>query len=175
MKTLFALIFLFLSYQGDSEKITWDKNRPLTWDDFRGDVPKNVNFVASTNTGISFGYSYTNTNGEIEVTYSVESFIHPEKSWFQKELVNDYILEHEQTHFDISELYARILKKKLSEKNFTKRVKQEIEKIYHQNESQRRVMQAKFDAETNHSRNEKKEIFWRKHIAKQLKKYDAWN
>lgn len=168
-------MFLFLSLQGDSEKIIWDENRPLTWDDFRGSVPKNVNFVASTNTGVAFGYSYTNTNGKIEVNYTVESFINPKKSWYQTDLVNDYILEHEQTHFDISELHARLLLKKLSEKKFTKRIKIEIEQIYHQNESQRRVMQAKYDAETNHSRNEAKEIFWRKYIANQLKKYESWN
>ena len=153
----------------------WNKDRPLTWTDFKGAVPKNADFVASTNTGISFGYSYTNTNGKIDVKFTIESFIHPEKSWFQKDKVDDYILAHEQTHFDISELYARMLKKRLSQQVFTKHAKAEIEKIYHQNEKQRRAMQAQYDAETDHSRIEKKELFWRKHISKQLIKYESWN
>lgn len=175
MKIFLSILFLFLGVQSEEEKIIWNKDRPLTWEDFRAQAPRNASFVASTNTGISFGYSFTNTNGKIDVKFSVESFIHPNKSWFQKDKVDGYILAHEQTHFDISELYSRILKKNLGEQNFTTRAKAEIEKIYHQNEKQRRIMQAQFDTETDHSRNETKELFWRKHVSKQLKKYESWH
>ncbi len=175
MKIFLFISFVFFGFQYQEEKLMWNKDRPLTWTDFKGAVPKNADFVASTNTGISFGYSYTNTNGKIDVKFTIESFIHPEKSWFQKDKVDDYILAHEQTHFDISELYARMLKKRLSQQVFTKHAKAEIEKIYNQNEKQRRAMQAQYDAETDHSRIEKKELFWRKHISKQLIKYESWN
>ncbi len=135
---------------------------------------RSASFVASTNTGISFQYSYSLKSGAVNVEYSVESFFEPEGSWFLAERVTPYILKHEQAHFDISELHARILRKNLDGKKFTKRIKSEIESIYQKVEQQRRAMQTKFDVESDHSRNEEKEAFWQKYIANQLAQYHAW-
>ena len=175
MKLLFAFIFSLLLFpQNNPEKITWKENQKLTWEDFKGKPLRSASFVASTNTGISFQYSYTIKNGEVNVDYSVESFFLPTGSWFLPERVNPYILQHEQTHFDISELHARMLRKNLQGKKFSKKVKSEIEAIYQQVEQKRRAMQTDFDAKTDHSRNEEKEIQWEKHIAQQLTEYESW-
>lgn len=175
MKLLFTFIFFFLLIpQSDSEKILWKENKTLTWEDFRGKPIPSASFVASTNTGINFQYSYSLKNNEVEVKYSVESFFYPDKSWFQPGKVNQHILNHEQAHFDISELHARMLRKNLSGKKFSKKVKSEIEGIYRQIEQKRRAMQVKFDAETDHSRNVEKEIIWEKQIEKQLDSYESW-
>ncbi|WP_347374864.1 DUF922 domain-containing protein [Aequorivita sp. Q41] len=176
MKLLFCLILIFISAsENDSEKIIWKENQKLTWEDFQGKPVRSAAFVASTNTGISFQYSYTIKNGEIKVTYSVESFFKPDGSWYIPEKVTPYILGHEQAHFDISELHARMLRKNLEGKKFSKKIKSEIERIYNAIEQKRRAMQTKFDAETDHSRNEEKEIEWEKYIAKQLADYESWN
>ena len=53
-------------------------------------------------------------------------------------------------------------------------LKQKIEKIYKKVEQKRRAMQTRFDAETDHSRNEKQELYWRKFIAQQLAEYEHW-
>ncbi|HET8804280.1 MAG TPA: DUF922 domain-containing protein [Aequorivita sp.] len=175
MKLLFAFIFSLMIFpQPTSEKIVWQENQKLTWDDFRGKPLRSASFVASTNTGISFQYSYSNRNGDMTVEYSVESFFSPEGSWYIPERVNSYILNHEQAHFDISELHARMLRKNLEGKTFSKKIKSEIESIYQQVEQKRRAMQTKFDAETDHSRKEAKEIFWQKYIANQLAEYERW-
>ncbi len=152
----------------------WNENQKLTWEDFRGKPVRSANFVASTNTGISFQYSYSIKNGAINVEYSVQSFFYPEGSWYIPDKVNSYILKHEQAHFDISELHARILRKKLEGSTFSKKIKSEIEGVYQQIEQQRRAMQTKFDAETDHSRNEEKEAFWQNYIANQLTEYNDW-
>ncbi|QQX75641.1 MULTISPECIES: DUF922 domain-containing protein [Aequorivita] len=175
MKLLIIFIFFFLFVpQLNTEKILWNENQKLSWNDFRGKPIPSASFVASTNTGISFQYSYSIQNGDINVEYSVDSFFSPEGSWYMPQRVNAHILRHEQAHFDISELHARILRKNLQGKKFTKRIKSEIEGIYKQVEQKRRAMQNKFDAESDHSRNEEKEIFWQKYIAQQLAAYDAW-
>lgn len=175
MKLLFVFIFsLFLFPQHDSEKINWSETRKLTWEDFRGEPLAHAGFVASTNTGISFGYSYTLEGSGANVEFTVESFFQPEKSWFLSGLVSQNVLNHEQTHFDISELHARILRKKMESRKFSKNVKSEIESIYLDVESQRKAMQKKFDLETNHSKNIEKEIFWENHIAKELATYESW-
>ena len=175
MKLISAFIFFFLLFpQSDSEKILWSENKKLTWEDFRGKSIPSASFVASTNTGINFQYSYSLKNDEVTVEYSVASFFYPDKSWFQPGKVNQHILNHEQAHFDISELHARMLRKNLASKKFTKKVKSEIEGIYKQIEQKRRAMQVNFDTETDHSRNEEKEIIWEKQIAKQLESYESW-
>ncbi len=175
MKLLLTLIFTFLLFpQHTSEKIPWNENQKLTWDNFKGKPVRSASFVASTNTGISFTYSYSIKNNEINVEYSVESFFSSEGSWFIPEKVNPHILQHEQAHFDISELHARMLRKNLSGRKFSKKIKSEIETIYQQVEQKRRAMQTKFDAETDHSRNGEKEIFWQRYIANQLAEYESW-
>ncbi|MCB0468659.1 MAG: DUF922 domain-containing protein, partial [Aequorivita sp.] len=164
MKLLFIFIFsLVLFPQNNPEKMLWNENQKLTWKDFRGKPVPSASFVASTNTGISFQYSYSIKNGAVHVEYSVESFFNPEGSWYIPERVNAHILRHEQAHFDISELHARMLRKNLHGKKFTKRIKSEIEGIYKQVEQKRRAMQTRFDAETDHSRNEEKEAFWQQY------------
>ena len=168
------LIFLFLVPQHDSEKIPWDENRKLTWEDFLGTPVREANFVASTTSGINFGYSYTFENNNVNVEYSVESFFNTKTSWFIPEKVSKHILNHEQAHFDISELHARILRKRLDGQKFSKKVKSEIEIIYRQVEQQRKTMQKEFDLESDHSRNEEKENHWQQHIAKQLTEHDEW-
>lgn len=175
MKVILSLlIFLFLVPQHDSGKLPWDENRKLKWEDFHGTPVSGANFVASTNSGISFGYSYTIENNKVKVEYSVESFFNTKKSWFIPGKVSQHILNHEQAHFDISELHTRILKKRLDGQKFSRKIKTEIETIYRQVEQERKTMQIEFDAESNHSRNEEKEIYWQKYIAKRLAEHDEW-
>ena len=96
MKLLLTLIFTFLLFpQHTSEKIPWNENQKLTWDNFKGKPVRSASFVASNNTGISFTYSYSIKNNEINVEYSVESFFSSEGSWFIPEKVNPHILQHE--------------------------------------------------------------------------------
>ena len=174
MKFIIAIFFLSFLPQENDIKLLWSEDRKLTWEDFRATPNRSVGFVASTNTGINFGYSFSITNNNVNVEYSVESFFSPEKSWFLQGQVSQHVLNHEQGHFDISELHARILRKRLEEKKFTKNVKSEIERIYLQVEAQRKAMQKKFDAQTDHSRNIEKEIQWEKRIAQQLADYEKW-
>ena len=122
-----TLIFFFLFVpQLNTEKILWNENQKLSWNDFRGKPIPSASFVASTNTGISFQYSYSIKNGDVNVEYSVDSFFSPEGSWYIPQRVNAHILRHEQAHFDISELHARMLRKNLYGKKFSKRLVKEI-------------------------------------------------
>ncbi len=175
MQLLFVFLFSYLLFpQPNSEKILWTEGKKLTWEDFRGKPLPNARFAASTNTGIHFKYSYTMEDEGVRVEYSVESFFNPQESWYIPEKVSQTVLNHEQTHFDISELHARILRKRMDSKKFTKNVKTEIETIYIQVETERKVMQKKFDAETEHSLDIEKEIEWEKQIANKLAEYESW-
>ena len=84
----------------------------------------------------------------------------------------DYILSHEQGHFDIAEIFARKLNKKMSEYNFNKKTyQQEVNKIYQDILDEKEAMQNDYDRQTNHSINKEKQAEWLKKIEKMLDQY----
>lgn len=177
MKLLTIPLLLFLVFfpvSNDKEKIAWSEDKKLTWADFRGEPAGGNGYVASTNSGISFSYSFSVRNGELKLNYTVRSNFYPNLSWYMPGHVDDYILKHEQTHFDISELHARKLRKQLAETEFTLEPKETLDAIYSQAETQRRAMQKRFDEESDHSKIEQKEYQWEAFVAQELKKYEAW-
>ena len=174
------LIILFLTFQlfvpssNEGEKIVWNENYKLTWDDFKGKPKIGYGYVASTSSGISFSYYYSENNGKINFEATVKSNFYPDNSWYIPLEASEYILKHEQTHFDISELHARMLRKKISEITSSKEVKKEIETLYNDAEEKRREMQHLFDAESDHSKIKEKELAWEAYIVKQLLIYERW-
>lgn len=184
MKLIATCFFLFITFfspnvptnicENDDVKIKWSESQKLTWADFRGTRTKGEDYVASTSSGISFSYSFRLIDDEVDYKYTVICHFYPQESWYDVSYASNYILKHEQTHFDISELHARILRKKLAETNFSKYIKQEIEVIYQDIENRRVAMQHRFDSETQHSKIKENEYQWEAFIAKQLESYEHW-
>ncbi len=173
--TVFILISLsFISKDEVADKIEWNENQKLSWADFRGPRTKGGSYVASTSSGISFSYSHKEVNGVIDYDYTIKCHFYPNESWYDKTRASAYILKHEQTHFDISELHARILRKRISEASFSLNVKAEIRALYEAAEVDRRVMQNRFDSETDHSKNKEMEYRWEAFVAKQLETYERF-
>ncbi|MAT89078.1 MAG: DUF922 domain-containing protein [Flavobacteriaceae bacterium] len=176
MKFLLPALILFFSFPPESEveRMPWSERNTLTWEDFQGTPEAVGNYVASTNSGISFSYSFSRYKGELDLEYTVRSNFYPQLSWYLPERVNDYILKHEQTHFDISELFARKLRKRLSETVFSEDPKPQIEAIYKQIEKERRAMQEQFDEESDHSKIVEGELQWERFVKEELQRYGRW-
>lgn len=173
LSTLILLFFLIPS-EIDEEKIPWNEDRKLVWADFKGVPNGPPDYVASTNSGVSFSYSYRERNGVGEIKFTVLSNFYPNLSWYRPSKVSDYILAHEQMHFDISELYARKLRLRLAVIPHDRDFKSKAETVYDQIEADRREMQFQYDVETDHSNSKEEEFHWRDYIAKQLQVYNSW-
>lgn len=173
MLFLFSLLTFYPSAIVE-EKIAWDESRPLTWEDFRGVPNRADDFVASTNSGISFSFSMKETNGGMMIQYDVVCNFYPDLSWYRPEKVSQYILNHEQTHFDISELHARKLRRALANLPHNRAFKEGAEEVYNAIEVERRAMQTKYDSESDHSNIDEAEYAWRKFVAEQLALLDDW-
>lgn len=171
--TVLLLLFFVTFSESQTEKISWKENYQLKWSDFQGKPDKNNPFVATTVTGIQFKYNYSLENNSSQFEFSVVSLFDRKKSWSKKDQVNAHVLRHEQTHFDITELHARKLRKILNETTFSNNAKSEIEQLYIQIEEARKTMQNQYDSETNHSRSREQEHLWQEFISKELKKYDS--
>jgi hypothetical protein len=176
MKTICLIIgfFFFGTWLNDGEKIKWQEDRPLSWSDFRATPHANGAYVASTNSGISFSYSIRSDENGWGFEYSVQSNFYPNRSWYRPKLADNYILAHEQTHFDISELFARKFRKQLSELKVDRNVKSLVDGLYAQIEQQRRDMQQQYDKETDHSKIRESEFRWRDFVSAELVRYEDW-
>ena len=98
----------------------------------------------------------------------------PSKSWGR--VKNDYILSHEQAHFDIAEIHARLLNKALQNYKFiAKTAKNDIGEIYQQVMDEHHAMQEQYDEETNYSRNETQQKEWQRKITDQLNSLESFS
>ncbi|MDP6909549.1 MAG: hypothetical protein QF371_08585, partial [Flavobacteriales bacterium] len=116
MRQILLTVSLFLAFgkivSAQAEKcrscIEWQEERVLKWSDFKGKPNKLSKNEALTDSGIAISLTCDDEHSEVKV----ESFFNPYKSW-SKNHTSDYLLEHEQLHFDITELFARKLRKQL--------------------------------------------------------------
>lgn len=165
-----VVLFLFAS----SEKIPWAEDVKLTWDNFKGRPDMRSPFSAMTHSGIVFSYQVTSENGNLSLTTEVEAQFHPKMSWYKPERVNNHVLQHEQGHFNITEIHARKLRKAFAEYKVTRNYERELSAIFTKINRERQAMQDRFDKETNHSQNKEKEAEWQNFIKNKLKRLEMW-
>lgn len=86
------------------KQIIWDARRKLTVADFKGDT-LNRPFQAATCSQFNYRYRGRLINGY--VTFNVDTYFDCFCSYLKPDANSQALLEHEQIHFDISEIYAR--------------------------------------------------------------------
>jgi len=163
-----------LNEKVDSNRIAWDQKSKLKWKDFKAKPEHSSSLDAYTMLGISIEV-IGQKNGKIDM--GVFGYFEKNKSWVKPGERNENLLHHEQKHFDVCEVYRRILVQKLEAGNpysfngFSNEVGQIFEEVFADYTKE----QARYDKETNHSQNKKEQAEWNKFIAQELlrlKKYD---
>ena len=153
----------------DAENIPWTESRLLVWDDFQCEPKRNSDAVASTST--SLGLAYQVEDGKL--SYSITCTFSKHKSWGL--LRTDYILAHEQAHFDITELYARELHKALQQYQFNRKTyRKDVNDIYRQIVKDKEAMQAAYDGGSDHSRQKRAQYDWLEKIDLMLEETKGW-
>ena len=148
----------------EEELLEWNETRPLTWSDYKASPDPESDAAASTTTYLAIEYNMKGT----DFSYKIHSRFSCDKSWGLHK--TDYILSHEQGHFDIAEVYARLLHKKMSAYKFdTKTYRKDLKKIYEDVVKAKEEMQENYDKETNHSIYRAKQAEWLERIALTLK------
>lgn len=148
--------------------MAWNADRKLTWNDFKGPIPPNAVPAATTASGISYRYSANLIHHEVKLDFEVTAYFYPNESWYKPSVCDANTLQHEQVHFDISELFARRMRMKLRRTSFTENVKEEIRKIYRVTLRELEELQDKYDWDTNFSRNPEAQAAWNKRIKEAL-------
>jgi len=183
MKKLFIFsLALLVSLSGFSQKkevvnikklkndtIIWQKDSSLNASDFKGKVSKEWAGCAVTFIMVE----PIESNGNMY--FSVQAVFDKSKSSIIK--TSDYVLKHEQLHFDICELFARKLRKMLVETDFkkVKNIQHEIQTMYNKVNTEYAKYQRKYDEDTNHGENPAKQKVWGDDVANQMKDLEKYS
>jgi hypothetical protein len=160
---LLTCSFSVRDIKGDNDTLSWSDARKLTWEDFKARPDNNSTNAALTSSGIEFKYGYNNG----KFSYTIDCMFEKKKSWGK--VRTDYILAHEQGHFDISEIHARKLNKALQSYSFNiVTAAKDISAVYDKLMKDQTDMQNFYDDETNYSRNKERQSAWLEKIKKEL-------
>lgn len=173
IRYLFILCsFLFIQ---DEPVISWSDSYKLSWSDFKNKSNGHPTAAAVTASGITFGFSIKQTDTKVvSYTTEVHSHFYPEKSWYNIKLADIHVLGHEQLHFDITELYARKLKQRISKLKVSNSIRKELKKLHNDINRELAAFQDKYDDETNYSRNIEVQEKWKTYITSELQKLSKY-
>ncbi len=151
-------------------EIHWSRDRKLKWEDFKAIAPPDSfkNIAAITYCGI--GYHSNRVLLSAPAKIWVTNIFNCNKSWVRENHKNPGVLDHEQLHFDLSEIYARKMRKSFQESNLTgeslNSIGNSIFRIYYQEFEENQNL---YDLETGNGLIEDKQTEWDKKIRKELK------
>jgi hypothetical protein len=165
---LYILIFV-LSAEGQGTNyhsrsdIEWNEFYKLQWSDFRGKPSRESIGDAGTAVQIKAQPFYVNK----KIMYDVFAYFNKDKSWARDK--SDALLKHEQLHFDIAEMYARKIRKKINELssrnvNDVKTYNESITPLLNESND----ADERYDLETLHGAITKRQAVWEQKIREEL-------
>jgi hypothetical protein len=143
--------------------IEWNEFYTLTWDDFQGQPTAESIGDAGSVVQIKAKPFYVKK----KIVYDVYAYFNKKKSWASDQ--SDLLLKHEQLHFDIAELYARKIRKQISDMqargvNDVKVYNAAIQQLLEESNK----VDIDYDAETLHGSLLKKQAIWSDKIGAEL-------
>lgn len=160
--SLIILTFIPLFKSNFSAPVTIKRWDALTWEDFQGIAKPFTGFSAGINSYIYLEFD------SLKSKYYSFAGQNNQRSWRKRNIYDeDYVLNHEQYHFNISELHSRRLNLKLDSAS--------NEKAYDLLYSHRAgllAMQALYDDETGHGKYADKQRRWEYKIDSMMQQYE---
>jgi hypothetical protein len=157
--------------------IPWSPTQPLTWSNFRGQPHQGLFKAAETFSNVTYliGCLGRETRFTVLTTFSTT------ESWVRTDVRHDSVasaqtLRHEQTHFDISEVLGRELRRALLQAddlcpNHLPRARELFDSLSHVS----LTLQAQYDAETLHGTDTESQTLWGRSVLAQLDSLAAYS
>lgn len=147
----------------DLDLLLWNEYYKLQWDDFQGEPDHG----SLGDAGAAVQIKAKPYLIKKEIRYDVEAYFNRRKSWARD--TSPSLLAHEQLHFDIAELYARKIRKKVRELQ-----KHRVNDIKTYNKAIQALLlesneiDEQYDLETLHGALSRKQADWSARIKKEL-------
>lgn len=169
----FCCSFLVHSQVQKDSIIIWQQEYKLKWDDFQGSPPSSDKIglgKAGTASGIYLKSDFY--DGNIPHFIVLAKF-NKKDSWT---ILKDYtLLMHEQTHFDITELFARKIRKCFSEMQAAGETDTDAYvKAYYKLDAAKDAFQGKYDRETQFIPDSNEQLQWIESVHKELRELKEW-
>lgn len=156
----------------EAVRVIWRQEIPLTWADFRGNPEPHTGVDALSSCGLTCDPALSRSG---EIRFDVLAFFSPTDSWVDEADASGLLLKHEQGHFDIGEIYARKMRRRLARASFDRsRLNQQISALYDETFNEFRTAQQAYDEVTEHSTHPEAQKEWNRWIADELKRYEAY-
>ena len=160
--------------QGPTPVIPWSAARPLTLADFRGRPGPAERLAALTSADIRAGAACR----DFVFTGTVQATFDPNTSWFRNaKTATPALLRHEQLHFDLTEVYARLLRQKLvvfQAKANCLKLQPAFDNLTKGVYAEWGREQNRYDQETNHGLNAARQGYWEKQTQVRLAQLQAF-
>ncbi|CAN5410346.1 hypothetical protein BH11BAC3_BH11BAC3_09870 [soil metagenome] len=145
----------------NSNNINYTVGNMLNWNDFQAKPVETSDAAAITNAGFGVNLLFRKNEKGTELVINVNCSFSRKDSWVKKIHKTDYILKHEQGHFDIAFISTISFMQKLRNAGFTSgNYAAVIEKIYNQSVTEMSTMQNQYDSQTDHSKIAAKQAEW---------------
>lgn len=146
--------------------LVWKPEARLTWEDFRAVPGPRERLHALTSSDLNVQVSCTDD----KLTVDVQAVFRPLESW-SKSKDSAPLLAHEQAHFDLTEVHARLLRLSLLKLRMScQQARTQLQPLVDGAFSTWQKEQDRYDAETNHGLDEKAQARWEKKIGQLLAK-----
>jgi hypothetical protein len=149
-------------------RFQWREHSKLSWDDFKGAVnAANAESAAATHCGIGFKTATGSAEGKPEII--VYNIFYTEKSWVRSDAKIPSILDHEQGHFDLCEIYTRRLRNRMTNFDFNvPDIMQALMSVYSEVNAEYETRQRAYEEETIHGTNTAQQKKWHDMITQEL-------
>jgi hypothetical protein len=162
--------FTDYSEQPEGDTIYYAVNRPLAWADFQSRMKPPGRFEAEVMPGIGYNQQAEVIKGTIRVNVVMKTYLPKSAARANATGRNDYALNHEQRHFDITKIITEQFKQKVLCKPLTPDTFEAfINMQYLDSYRDMHAMQKAYDTETNHGANRFAQESWNNRIDKELK------
>ncbi len=148
----------------------WSQDRPLRWVDFQAPAPRSGDASALTAYSIFYGVRCLGSDFEF---LAIAGFL-PKSSWVKPMVLtgpaaaSDHALRHEQTHFDLTEVYTRRLRKQFVDLYEPCRRADTLDPLVQQLLRSEKAEQSRYDDETRHGLASGQQAAWDKRVADEL-------
>ena len=137
--------------------------------EFAGEADNNSSAVAITSSGFAFKAGYKYAEGKAILNIKVYCSFDKQMSWMKPTGKNNYTLQHEQQHFNISYLGATEFIQQLKAAKFTTdNYNKLIQKLYNQSSKFMEDLQQAYDGETHNGIIKERQQHWNEKINKRL-------
>ena len=164
-----TISFTDFSEKPEGDSIYYSVNRPLTWNDFQSKIA-NSRYDAEVFPTIGYDEHTEVINGIVNIRMAIKVCLPKSACWAKDASRNDYVLNHEQRHFDIAKIAAEHFKQKLKTEtlladNYDGQINMDYLDAYREMDD----LQKQYDGETRHGSDHSEQQRWNEKIDKEMK------